>query len=224
MGPGSLTRPRYRVTPINRYVRRTDVQWSGARRASYLPCQRQDASTGNENDVQIRRSGSPVPEPLQLARPASGITDDRRPQRSPDHWPVDIIGLPGHGVVEGKVFRDRLPQGEAAPAHMLRVPAFHAPSQGVERDPKADRLEPARPATRLVAIERREGVNTSVLLRIPGSEVAARSAAPPLLLRGNAMTILSASFLNAQSSESELLQKVLHPAGSSRGARPDPAR
>ncbi len=87
---------------------------------------------------------------------------------------LSIIGLPGHGVVEGKVFRDRLPQGEAAPAHMLRVPAFHAPSQGVERDPKADRLEPARPATRLVAIERREGVNTSVLLRIPGSEVAAR--------------------------------------------------
>ena len=38
------------------------------------------------------------------------------------------------------------------------------------------------------------------------------------------MTILSASFLDADSSKSELLQKVLHPAGSSRGARPDPAR
>ena len=128
---------------------------------------------------------------------------------------LSIIGLPGHGVVEGKVFRDRLPQGEAAPAHMLRVPAFHAPSQGVERDPRKP-IARARPATRLVAIERREGVNTSVLLRIPGSEVAAREAAPPLLLRGNAMTILSASFLDADSSESELLQKVLHPAGSSR--------
>jgi len=102
-----------------------------------------------------------------------------------------------------KVYVDRLPQGEAAPAQPSRLihlagGQMDAPTPGTAAG-KGDSLRaaplacttqawphvsreclvaadgtPARASVRTITMERREGVNTSVLVRMPAPELAQR--------------------------------------------------
>ena len=105
-------------------------------------------------------------------------------------------------ATSGKVHTDRLPQGEAGPAqrsrlihlagqmdapahsaagakgHSMRAAPLACTAQAwphVSRDclAAADGT-PARASVRTITLERREGVNTSVLVRMPAPELAQR--------------------------------------------------
>jgi hypothetical protein len=105
--------------------------------------------------------------------------------------------------VSGKAYTDRLPQGDLAPSRALRI-TYASQSEGREprmsAGTKGDLLgkapqgtcaskawpniapeclesangTPVRSSVRMITVEQREGVNTSVLVRIPSPELAQR--------------------------------------------------
>ena len=111
---------------------------------------------------------------------------------------------PDREPASGKIYTDRLPQGDAVPSRALRI-AYAAESPKSEKSPtfmesKGDLLHaapprgcasqawpnvapeclaaadgtPARSGVRMITVEQQEGPNTSVLVRIPAAEVAQR--------------------------------------------------
>jgi hypothetical protein len=114
----------------------------------------------------------------------------------------EMQAQPGRELASGKIYTDRVPQGDAVPARALRI--TYTGSQGESRGAQASAggkgdllrkaqgtcasqawpnvarecLEaangtPAR-SVRMITVEQREGANTSVLMRVPSPEIAQR--------------------------------------------------
>ena len=111
---------------------------------------------------------------------------------------------PEREPVSGKIYTDRLPQGDAIPARVWRI--TYAPASGQDESrpqtsgTKGDLLRkapqgacasqawpniaseclesasgiPVRSGVRMITVEQREGANTSVLVRTPSPELAQR--------------------------------------------------
>jgi hypothetical protein len=116
----------------------------------------------------------------------------------------EMQAQPSPEPASGKIYNDRLPQGDAIPARPWRI-GYAAGSQDESRSStsagtKGDLLTkaprgacaskawpnvgpecleaangtPSRASVRMITVEQREGANTSVLVRVPSPELAQR--------------------------------------------------
>lgn len=115
----------------------------------------------------------------------------------------EIQARPGSEPASTKIYNDRLPQGEPVPGRVLKI-TYASAGQGneeasVSKATKGDMLQgskgtcayqawpniapecvvaadgtPRRAGVRMITVEQREGLNTSLLVRMPAAELAQR--------------------------------------------------